>query len=44
LAKFGLGTTNTQTDTQGNDAVPPGRLTPDERRAEFRQFLAEIQN
>jgi hypothetical protein len=32
LAKYGLGTTVTETDTEGND-VPRGRLTPEERRA-----------
>ena len=30
-AKYGLGTTNTETNSEGDDA--PGRLTPDERRA-----------
>lgn len=30
-AKYGLGTTVTETDAEGND-VPRGRLTPEERR------------
>jgi hypothetical protein len=32
LAKYGMGTTVTETDSQGND-VPRGRLTDAERRA-----------
>jgi hypothetical protein len=41
LAKYGLGTTVTETDTEGNDAPRPGVLTPDERRA---ALIRELSN
>ena len=33
LGKYGMGTTVTETDTDGHDVPRPGALTPDERRA-----------
>ena len=44
LAKYGLGTTQTQTDADGNDAPPPGRLTPNEMRDEIVRALATREN
>jgi hypothetical protein len=38
MAKYGLGTTSTSTDTEGNDVDRPGRLTPDEIEAELRRL------
>jgi hypothetical protein len=32
-AKYGMGTTITETDTEGDDVPRPGILAPDERRA-----------
>lgn len=45
-AKYGLGTTTTATDTEGNDAgtTAPGRLTADERKARITALLAETRN
>ena len=33
LARYGIGTTVTETDGDGNDVPRPGRYTPEERRA-----------
>jgi hypothetical protein len=40
-AKYGLGTTVTETDTEGNDAPRPGILSPDERRAALIRELSQ---
>jgi hypothetical protein len=39
-AKYGLGTTITETDTEGNDVTRPGQLTPDEQRAAILRVLS----
>lgn len=44
LAKYGLGTTQTQTDTDGNDALPPGRLSVADRRAALMDLLGSPSN
>lgn len=45
LGKYGLGTTITETDTEGRDvAPPPGRLTPEQRKATIARLLAETRN
>jgi hypothetical protein len=40
LAKYGLGTTVTETDTEGNDVPRPGILTIEERRAALMRVLS----
>jgi hypothetical protein len=40
MAKYGLGTTSTSTDTEGNDVQRPGRLTPEEIEAELKRIAA----
>jgi hypothetical protein len=40
MAKYGLGTTSTSTDTDGNDVQRPGRLTPDEIEAELKRLAS----
>lgn len=37
LAKYGLGTTNTVTDTEGND--PPARMSQEEIKAEVKRIM-----
>jgi hypothetical protein len=41
LAKYGLGTTSTTTDTEGNDVPGPGKLTDDEVEAELKRLARE---
>ena len=41
MAKYGMGTTSTATDTEGNDAVKPGRLTDEEVEAELKRLARE---
>ncbi len=41
MAKYGLGTTSTSTDTEGNDVAKPGRLTDEEIQAELERLARE---
>jgi hypothetical protein len=41
LAKYGLGTTTTTTDTKGNDPAP-GRLSPEQKRSELHRLLGDL--
>ena len=41
MAKYGLGTTSTSTDTEGNDVPRPGRLTDEEVEAELKRLARE---
>lgn len=38
-AKYSLGITKTETDTDGNDVQRPGRLTPDESKSRLTELL-----
>ena len=44
LAKYGLGTTTTSTDVDGNDAIKAGRLTPEQRKQTIARLLTETRN
>jgi hypothetical protein len=39
MAKYGLGTTSTSTNTDGQDAPTPGKLTPEEIEAEVKRIM-----
>ena len=41
MARYGLGTTSTATDTEGNDVPRAGKLTDEEIQAELQRLARE---